>query len=209
MTPLSRRLLLWGGIVIGAIACLAVAFLILDGSPRASGGKDRLFTIERGESLSMIGRALRADRFIRSARLLSIIGKVTGTEGDFKAGAYRVPAGASTIAIHRLLVQGAQSIGKVTIPEGWTVGKIARHLEAEGVCTAADFLAAARSPTLMGEFGISGKSMEGYLYPDTYLVPRPFPAPAMAELMARTFFDNLKRIEPGWKTAGQPGLRDR
>jgi UPF0755 protein len=209
MTPPRMRLLLWGGIITGAIACAAIAFLILNASPGGTAGKDRLFTIEKGESLSTIGRKLRAEGFIRSGRFLSVVGKLARTEGDFKAGSYRIPAGASTIAVHNLLVQGAQSIGKVTIPEGWTIGKIARHMEAEGVCSAADFLAAARSPTLMGQFGISGKSMEGYLFPDTYFIPKPFPAAAMVELMARTFFDTLNAVEPGWKQGDRGRLHDR
>ena len=103
------------------------------------------------------------------------IGRLRGTQGAFKAVYYRIPAGASTFAIHWLLVDGAQTLEKLTIPEGWTATKIARHLEAQGVCSQADFLAAVRSPQLLAKFGVQGKSLEGYLFPDTYYVPRPFP----------------------------------
>jgi UPF0755 protein len=208
MTAPHKRLLLWGGIIAGAIACVAIALVVLNSSPHGAGGRDGLFSIDKGQSLSSISAELKRQGYIRVAPMLTMIGRLKGTQGDFKAGAYRIPAGASTLAIHNLLVEGAQSVGKVTIPEGWTLAKIARHLEAEGVCTAADFIAAAKSPTLMAEFGVSGKSMEGYLFPDTYFVPRPFPATAIVELMGRTFFDNLKKIEPGFKSTNGSKLHE-
>jgi UPF0755 protein len=208
MSVVRRRLLWTGGIALGAVALLAAAFLFLDSSPLQRKTADRLFSIEKGESLSQISRQLRAQGFIRFAPLLDLLGRLKGTQSDFKAGYYRIPGGASTLAIHDLLVEGAQSIGKVTIPEGWTTSKIARHLEAQGICTAADFMAAAHSPALLSEFGIPGKSLEGFLFPDTYFVPRPFPAATFVELMVRTFFDNLGRVAPSWKEMGQGSIAE-
>ena len=50
--------------------------------------------------------------------------------------------------------------------------------------------------------------MEGYLFPDTYFVPAPFSGEAMAELMAKTFFDTVQRIEPGWKDLDRDALHE-
>jgi UPF0755 protein len=208
MSAHSRRLLLGGAIGLGVIACLAVTFAFLNASPVPRSKGDGLFSIEKGWSLSRISRELQAQGFIRFAPLLDAAGRLGGTQGAFKAGFYRIPARASTLAIHRLLVEGAQTIGRVTLPEGWTAGKIARHLEAQGVCPAADFMAATASPDLLAKFSIPGKTLEGYLYPDTYFVPRPFPAKTLVELMVRTFFENLGTISPGWKDLGREKLRD-
>ena len=76
------------------------------------------------------------------------------------------------------------------------------------MCPAADFLAAVRSPALLAEFGITGRTMEGYLFPDTYFVPVPFTGAAMAELMARTFFDNRRADRAGLEGAGRQGHQD-
>jgi len=207
MSRARSRLFLVGGIVAGVIVCAVLALVILNSSPASARGTDRLFSIDRGESLSQIGRNLQDQGLIRYAPLLTLTGRLRGTQSDFKAGYYRIPAGSTTLSIHDLLVTGAQTLGKITIPEGWTVGKIARHLEAQGVCTAADFLAATRSPRLLADFGVSEKTLEGYLFPDTYFIPRPFPAEAMAELMTKTFFDTLGHIEPDWKVSAVGTLR--
>jgi UPF0755 protein len=208
MNVAKKRLIWTGAVALGVVVLLAAAFLFLDSSPRRKKTADRLFSIEKGESLTTISRRLHEQGFIRLAPLLDLLGRLKGTQSDFKAGYYRIPGGASTLAIHNLLVEGAQSLGKVTIPEGWTAGKIARHLEAQGVCPAADFLAATRSPALLTEFGVQGKSLEGFLFPDTYFVPRPFPAATFAELMVKTFFENLGRVAPGWKERGEGGVTD-
>jgi UPF0755 protein len=208
MTVPRRRLFIAAGIAFGILACLGAGFFLTNRAP-ASAVSDTLFSIGRGESLSQISRHLRSQGLIRSATLLQVVGRLKGTQAAFKAGYYRVPLGATTLAIHDLLVSGAQLMGKVTIPEGWTMGKIARHLEAEGVCPAAEFLAAAGSPSMLAEFGIQEKTMEGYLFPDTYFVPRPFPAVMMVELMAKTFFDNVGSFMPGWKDLPPDDLRQK
>ena len=204
------RYLIRGAILAAAVlVVLAAGIAVVNSSPaRGRQGADRLFTIGRGENLSRISRELKAQGFIRSALFLDVLGRLRGTQGAFKAGSYRIPAGASTRSVHNLLVQGAESMDKVTIPEGWTASKIARHLQALGVCPASDFEAAVHSPSTAAELGIKGDSLEGYLFPDTYLVPRPFPATAMVRLMVGTFFDTVGVLDPGWKEMGPSSLRD-
>jgi UPF0755 protein len=199
MTAPRKRLFLIIGIPLGAVVCLAIALGFLNSGPAQPAAKDTLFSIERGENLSEISRKLQAGGFIRYAPLLDVIARVKGTQSGFKAGYYRIPRGSTTFAIHDLLVLGSQKLQKVTIPEGWTAGKIARHLEALGICPAADFLDAVHSPQLLAKYGMTAKTLEGHLFPDTYFVPVPFDGAAMAELLVRTFFDNLSRIEPQWK----------
>ncbi|MGA2977436.1 MAG: endolytic transglycosylase MltG [Spirochaetia bacterium] len=208
MRAIRKRLILVGGIVLGVVACGAIALAFVNSSPHRAGSTDRLFSIDKGESLSEISRQLQRQGFIRFAPLLNLVGRLEGTQSGFKAGYFRIPARASTLEIHHLLVQGSQSVQKVTIPEGWTASKIARHLEALGVCPAGDFIAATRSPALIARFGIAGKTMEGYLFPDTYFVPRPFPGAAMAELMAKTFFATVEKIAPEEKAMPGESLRD-
>jgi UPF0755 protein len=198
-----------GAIVLGALVCLAAIAAWLNSSPvpRASG--DRLFSIRKGESLSRIAERLQEERYIRFAPLLDLLGRIRGTAGSFKAGYYRIPTRVSTARIHDLLVSGAQSLGKVTIPEGWTVSKIAAHLEAQGVCPAADFMAAARSSALARRLGAPAGSLEGYLFPDTYFVPAPFPPETLAEIMVKRFFETLGDVAPGWKDMAPAALQEK
>ena len=195
-------------IILGTAALSFAAIAFVNSSPARKHFDDRLFSVQKGESLTRISQRLQDEGFIRFAPFLDVVGRIWGTQGEFKAGYYRIPVGASALSIHWLLVDGAQTLEKLTVPEGWTLSKVAHHLDALGVCRAADFLTATRSSELLTRFGIHGRTLEGYLFPDTYYVPRPFPAASMVELMVKTFFDALTRIEPRWKEMSPQKLRD-
>ncbi len=72
-----------------------------------------------------------------------------GTGSAFKAGNYRFRAGATALEIYNALVSGEQSLVKVTVPEGYTMGKLAALLERRRVCSREDFLRAAHSKELL------------------------------------------------------------
>jgi UPF0755 protein len=98
--------------------------------------------------------------------------------------------------VHDYLTSGSQELHRVTIPEGWTAGRIAGHLEAEGITSAGAFEEAVRNPELLGDFGIPAESAQGYLYPDTYMFEQDYPAEKVARHMIVTFFDVVSRIAP-------------
>jgi len=198
-----------GAVVLGALACLAAIAAWLNSSPVPRAAGDRLFLVRRGDGLATISARLQQEGYIRWAPLLTGLGRLRGTAGSFKAGYYRVPARASTARIHDLLVGGAQSLGKLTIPEGWSAGKIASHLEAQGICPAADFLAAVASPQAARRLGVPAAGLEGYLFPDTYFVPSPFPADTLAEIMVRRFFEVLGEAAPGWEGLEPAALHEK
>ena len=177
-------------------------------APRGTG--DRLFTIEKGQSLSRISRQLQAQGFIRFAPLLD----VAGAAARARRGISRRDTTGSRSAPRRspstdLLVAGrADDIGKVTIPEGWTSGKIARHLEAEGrLLRRRTFSRRSVRPRSWRSSASRGSPWRGSFSRIPTSCPRPFPGQTFVELMVRTFFDNLGRIAPGWKDLGQEKLR--
>ena len=57
----------------------------------------------------------------------------------------------------------------------------------EGLANAADFMSAVNSAELAAEFGVPTSRLEGYLYPDTYQLPRGLPAGQIVRLMLKQF----------------------
>ncbi len=179
-------------------AVAAAAFL--NTAPRLpSGAADRLFVIEKGETLGSIAERLADERYIRSPAFLLAVARLRRTESSFKAGWYRVAPGSRMLQVHDLLVSGSQSLVKLTIPEGWTIARIGALVEERGIAAAADFEAAGHSGPLAAELGVPARTLEGFLYPDTYFVPAPFPAATLARMMVATFFERLDEIEPEWR----------
>jgi UPF0755 protein len=158
--------------------------------------QDRVFKVIRGETVSSIAARLEEEELIRSALFLRTLSWIRGTEKDFKSGYFRFMPGDNTLDIHHLLIAGYEEQVKVTIPEGWTLTQVGRHLAGKEICSLEEFLSAASSPELLAAYGIPAQSPEGYLYPDTYYFPKSFPAFAVIERLVDTFFSRLEAIAP-------------
>jgi UPF0755 protein len=174
----------------------AAAGYYLNRSPAAAAGEAHRFTVTAGETLGTVADRLHRARLIRSPLLLRAVAKARGTESAVKPGDFRIPADATTMEIHELLVGAATHLLRLTVPEGWTLSRIGAHLEQSGVTGADEFAAAARSEELLREYGIEAPSAEGYLFPDTYLFPPGYAAEQVARHMIDTFFVRLEEIYP-------------
>ncbi len=161
---------------------------------------DVSFTVNRGESLDAVAMRLSKAGLIRSALLMKLIGLVSRTSGEIQAGHYLLNPGMSSAAIYRSLIDGQQILFKITIPEGFTMRQIADRLDSEGIVAKEDFLAKASDRALLASLGIPGKSAEGYLFPDTYLFPKDYPAKEVVTHLVENFFSRLKAIDPGFES---------
>jgi UPF0755 protein len=93
-------------------------------------------------------------------------GKVT------KAGEYEFDGPLLPDEVLGKLIRGDVKLYRFTVPEGLRVDEVAAIVAGTGICTAQEFLTIARDPGSPKRFGVPGPSMEGYLFPDTYAVPR-------------------------------------
>ncbi len=84
-----------------------------------------------------------------------------------------------------------------TVREGETMFDIARELEAGKFMPAGDFLYAAGDPTLIRDFAPGARTLEGFLFPATYELPR---HPAASELTA----EMVHKFKEEWKRIASP-----
>jgi UPF0755 protein len=187
------------GIVLCILALSAgvfiVAFFLNSPSPGIP-ATGKIFTIEQGESSDIVAQKLEREGLIRSSLFMRLLVKVQGSGGRYRFGSYQIKSGMTTQEINDLFVTGKQMLVRLTIPEGWTTGKIARYLAEKGACSEQDFLASCVSPDLLKEFGVPGKTMEGYLRPDTYFIPKDYSAEEIVKMMARNFFHAVRQLYP-------------
>ena len=160
-----------------------------------------IFEVKNGETAWSVGKRLEEAGVIRNKYfwyLLSRQGK------DYlKTGTYRIELPASQIKIRSQLITGGQILVRVTVPEGATLKKISGILEEEGICGAEDFLSAAFSEAILNNYNVPGSSMEGYLFPDTYLFNKNYPASLAVSAMADNFYKKIGKIVPGALNSGE------
>jgi len=153
-----------------------------------------LIDIRKGESSQSVGIRLERTGLISNRYFWNIICRLD--KSFIKTGEYKITMPASQIAIYKILISGQEVLHKVTIPEGVTLGKTAKLIEEAGICSEQDFLSAAKDKLVIGRYLIPNDSMEGYLFPDTYLFAAEYPAEKVITTMADNFFENLKNINP-------------
>jgi UPF0755 protein len=99
-----------------------------------------------------------------------------------------------------------------TVREGETMFDIARDLEAGKFMPAGDFLYAASDPSLIRDFAPEARTLEGFLFPATYELPRHPVATELTAEMVHKFKDEWKRIsasDPSSQAVpnGQAGMK--
>ncbi len=132
--------------------------------------------------------ALLAQRgIIASPFTFELLARVRGERARMQAGQFRFAAHRTQGEVLRQLVEGGQQIAVwVTIPEGYTDAQIAQTLAAHRLGDEQRLTAAfARGDVTFG--GRKTPSLEGYLFPDTYLIPRAANAAAIAKMMTDQF----------------------
>lgn len=185
-----------------AAGCGFVLFgmnLILGGPTGAIPKEGGQFTVAPGQSTAEIARALRKESFIRSDYYFRLLTRLMRMDGKLQAGSYHIPANLSSKKILKLLASGKTQLIRVTIPEGLTSRKTALIFEEAGITDSGDFLAAVKNKELLSEFGIIASDAEGYLFPDTYMMSKNYPAEKVVRTMIRSFFNEMDQIYPAYK----------
>ena len=136
------------------------------------GGAEQLFTVSRGDSLARVARDLESVGLIRSATAAEWLGRSRGVAARLQAGEYRLSPAQTPGEILDTLTRGAVATYEVVIPEGFTADQIADRLGEAGLVDVAGFRAAVRDPAFVAEVGVTGASLEGYLFPETYRLAR-------------------------------------
>jgi UPF0755 protein len=176
-------------------ACV-LAFLLLD-TPSSKDWRNTKVVIPKGSSSTEAARLLAAGKVLQHPLVfrLLVLGTMTGKK--LKFGEYSFPAPSSAVDVWRKLVGGEITRYSVTIPEGANLYDIAESLANLGLADPEKFLDAAASPDLVRRLDIPGATVEGFLFPDTYLLEKSMSPEDILEVMVRQF---RRRFLPEWET---------
>jgi UPF0755 protein len=120
-----------------------------------------------------------------------------------KAGEYLFEREAWLPQVYSRISRGDIYFHVVTIPEGFTMFDIAKAVEDAGLGSAADFLHIAETQTqLIADLAPGAKSLEGYLFPNTYQFTRTQSLSDMAAAMVREFRQVSEQIGLNSSTTG-------
>ena len=166
-------------------------------------GKTVVIVVQSGDTALQIADELQAKGLIRNALAFRIWARIKGLDIHLQAGAYNLNTSMTIDAIIGQLLNAQPDDFVVSIPEGLRIEQIVQRLGAAGLPrfktqeflnytkNPAHFPDAAKYPILKSI--PSGDSMEGLLFPDTYLIPVNATARDVVNMMLTEFSDKVQQ----------------
>jgi UPF0755 protein len=154
-------------------------------------GQEQTFTVEVGETVDSVANHLESVGLIRDAGSFRTYLIYSGLDTSIQAGEYQLSTAMSPMDIaHELQDATPEEVDFVVLP-GWRLEEIAESLSTSGLLvTYEEFLSAAKALQEF-DFLVGVSTVEGFLYPDSYIFSRKISAEEMIGEMVRNFAAHL------------------
>jgi UPF0755 protein len=138
-------------------------------------------------SLQGIALHLTREGIIQDPYKFMVLAWIKGQGKKIQWGDFEFYPGIPPRVLLNYLTTGKTMLKRVTIPEGFTLQQIAKRLSEENLVEEKIFLASAQAPQFLETLEIDGQSLEGYLFPDTYIFHRGMSAQTIQKKMVYKF----------------------
>jgi UPF0755 protein len=156
-----------------AIFCIFLVYVLVQlFVPIYNGDTPIEIEIPQGATYTNAIDILVENKLIRDKFLFRSLGVITGADRRMRAGYYRFWSGISPFDVFQQLRRGKIIEYEITIVEGDGLLEISEKLAAKNFVGADAFNALARDNSMLDSLNIESPSLEGYLFPDTYKLPK-------------------------------------
>lgn len=184
------------GALLGLMSLAGYGYYLIT-KPISFPDKGTTLRIEGGSSARKIAHVLKEGGVIESEELFFLATRLMKLDTAYKAGKYRFKGSLNMLDVIKILKEGQVLLISFAIPEGLNQWQIAEKLgEAFENFSAADFTAALSAPELMALLPPEAKSVEGYLFPDTYSISEDASVIDVLKMMIKAF---QEKETPEWR----------
>lgn len=181
---IKPKIITFGLLILLFVSGLMVVISVLLMSPTNSEvGNEQTFVIAKNESIAQIASRLYDNHLVRHPLVFRYVVWHKGLDKKIQAGSFKLSSAMTPQEIGEKLTQGVDDVW-ITIPEGMRVEEIADFLSAQKVLS--EFKSA--------DFINGTKELEGYIFPDTYLVPKTVLTTNLISLMQNTFDQKIVQV---------------
>jgi UPF0755 protein len=168
------------------VTALLVATVALGAGCRGSGSGEARVVVPRGASLRVAADSLEKAGVVQNATAFRIYASLLGNDRAIRAGTYVFKRGRSWGDVLADLQGGRALERSITIPEGWGLRQIVPQLARVLDAPLDSVQGAVRDTALLRALDIPTATLEGYLFPDTYVFPEgTTPREAVRVMVAR------------------------
>lgn len=185
----------WYYAALAAVAVPLVCFLLLlhvwgNNKDFAAQGS-HLIIVKEGMTTADIAVLLHEKKLVKDPAAFRLEARFKGLATKLQAGPYQINGGLSNSQIVDVMVKGRVKLLHFTVPEGYTVVKTAQKIEAEGLGSAENFIAAAKNYAPYTYMQTDDTNVlfkaEGFIYPATYEIPVGLSEEKILEILVRQF----------------------
>jgi UPF0755 protein len=170
-------------LLIPVIAFISYALLFSPQTPQ----KPVKLQIQPGTGLNKVALDLQEAGTIRSALAVKLLARWNHQSGKIQAGHYQFKNPATPGEILDRLIQGDVEKVSLTVPEGFTLQQIITRIAEKGFGRKKELLELASDTNFIHSLGIKADSLEGYLFPETYLFAPGIDEKALLTMMVSQF----------------------
>ena len=149
------------------------------------------YQLKNGASLTRVAHDLCTAGVLRSSWSLRLFAALHQQSGKIQSGDYHFSDSATPQEILDRLVRGDVIKATLTIPEGFTLKQIIDRIVEHGYGRRSPLQKLATSPDFIHSLGLTCNSLEGYLYPETYLFTPGIDETQLLKMMAEQFRKHL------------------
>lgn len=154
-----------------AIAKSILLMFVLGAACGRAGGKAVRVTVPPGSSLGIAADSLGRAGIIGSPRLFRLYAFLRRDDRDIKPGTYMLRRGSSYGSVLEAIRSGKGLVHSVTIPEGFSLAQIITLFNTKLGIPTESLEVAVRDTALLHSLDIPTPTIEGYVFPDTYIFP--------------------------------------
>jgi UPF0755 protein len=194
-------------LVVLAAAVGAYLWISIERPYRGFPAEGVFIDLPHGASSRTVSRLLAQSGVVRSAMAFEIYAR-RHPKRRLQAGEYFFNQPISGHDVFWKIADGHIYEQPFTVREGETMFDIARDLETGKFMSASDFLTAAKTPELIHDLAPNAKTLEGFLYPATYNLPRRPVANELTAEMVKKFKEEWSRIRSTAQIPPASGLTE-
>ena len=174
-------------VIIGALVAGRVLWTRIQEPYQGYSEAELFIDIPSGAGSAAIGRRLIEAGVVRDDWTFRAALAWTGRSRDLKAGEYLFDRPMAATDVVLKIARGDVHARRITFPEGLTILEMAELYEARGFGMSSQFIKAASDASAIKSVDTASVDLEGYLFPETYALPRGTPAPRLIGMMVERF----------------------
>ncbi len=153
-----------------------------------------IIRIQQGETTKTIAQELKTSNVIRSAFWFNILARISKSDRHLKAGRYVFGGNVSIMQTIIKIREGNSTLLHLTIPEGFSLYSTMKAMEKSGIGNYDELMAVATDPIVVKRLtGHNWKTLEGFLYPETYAFDIDLTPEQIFTIMTKEFFARLAK----------------